>query len=80
MTAKPGFTKTGLKRAIAAARESGLFVVGVRPDGILLLDIDPPVRSLDGRPLLPVSDWEDDKSEPALPQHRTRRRVRQAVR
>jgi hypothetical protein len=31
------FTEAGLKRAIRAAQHSGLQVIGIRPDGTLLL-------------------------------------------
>ena len=32
------FTEAGLKRAIRAARKTGLRVKGIRPDGTLLVD------------------------------------------
>jgi hypothetical protein len=38
MTRALPFTEAGLKRAIRAARNSGLQVVGIRPDGTLLLN------------------------------------------
>jgi hypothetical protein len=37
MTRALRFTEAGLKRAIRAAQHSGLQVVGIRPDGTLLL-------------------------------------------
>jgi hypothetical protein len=38
MTKKVPFTQAGLRRAIAAARKSGLRVIGIRPDGTLVLE------------------------------------------
>lgn len=35
------FTRSGLKRAILAAREAGLYVVGIRPDGTLITANEP---------------------------------------
>jgi hypothetical protein len=32
------FTKARLRRAIEAAREAGLRVIGIRPDGTLIVD------------------------------------------
>ena len=40
------FTKAGLKRAISAAREAGLRVTGIQPDGTLLLS-DAPLAPAD---------------------------------
>jgi hypothetical protein len=37
MTAREPFTRAKVKRAIAAARASGLRVVGIRPDGVVLV-------------------------------------------
>lgn len=55
MTKPVPFTQAGLKRAIAAARRSGLRVTGIRPDGTLLVDdgdntdksTEPPAPSID---------------------------------
>jgi hypothetical protein len=38
MTRALSFTKAKLRRAIEAAREAGLRVTGIAPDGTLLLD------------------------------------------
>jgi hypothetical protein len=35
------FTKARLRRAIEAAREAGLRVTGIRPDGTLIVDDNP---------------------------------------
>jgi hypothetical protein len=35
------FTKARLRRAIEAAREAGLSVTGIRPDGTLIVDDNP---------------------------------------
>ncbi len=42
MTKALPFTKAGLKRAIAAAREAGMRVTGIRPDGTLMVIDDDP--------------------------------------
>lgn len=41
MTTKLPFTYGGLRRAIKAARKSGLYVIGIRPDGTLLVSDRP---------------------------------------
>jgi hypothetical protein len=43
------FTKARLRRAIEAAREAGLNVTGIRPDGTLIVDENPqaPERPVD---------------------------------
>jgi hypothetical protein len=41
MTRAIPFTKARLRRAIEAARESGLRVTGIRPDGTLIVDENP---------------------------------------
>lgn len=38
MTKPLSFTQAGLKRAILAARSSGLRVTGIKPDGTLIVD------------------------------------------
>jgi hypothetical protein len=41
MTRQLPFTKARLRRAIEAAREAGLRVTGIRPDGTLIVDDNP---------------------------------------
>ena len=41
MTRPVPFTKARLRRAIEAAREAGLRVTGIRPDGTLIVDDNP---------------------------------------
>jgi hypothetical protein len=41
MTRPLPFTKARLRRAIEAAREAGLRVTGIRPDGTLIVDDNP---------------------------------------
>jgi hypothetical protein len=41
MTRAIPFTKARLRRAIEAAREAGLHVTGIRPDGTLIVDDNP---------------------------------------
>ena len=41
MTLPLPFTKARLRRAIQAAREAGLRVTGIRPDGTLIVDDNP---------------------------------------
>jgi hypothetical protein len=41
MTRPVPFTKARLRRAIEAAREAGLRVTGIRPDGTLIIDDSP---------------------------------------
>jgi hypothetical protein len=41
MTRAIPFTKARLRRAIEAAREAGLRVTGIRPDGTLIVDDNP---------------------------------------
>lgn len=41
MTRPIPFTKARLRRAIEAAREAGLRVTGIRPDGTLIVDDNP---------------------------------------
>ena len=41
MTTRQPFTRASIKRAIAAVRESGLFVTGVRADGTILVSETP---------------------------------------
>jgi hypothetical protein len=41
MTRAIPFTKARLRRAIEAAREAGLRVTGIRPDGTLIVDENP---------------------------------------
>jgi hypothetical protein len=43
MTRTIPFTKACLRRAIQAAREAGLRVTGIRPDGTLIVDDSPQV-------------------------------------
>jgi prophage tail gpP-like protein len=37
VTARLPFTERSLRRAISAARKSGLYVTGIRPDGTLIV-------------------------------------------
>lgn len=37
MTARLAFTQASVKRAISAAKKAGLHVVGIRPDGTVLV-------------------------------------------
>jgi hypothetical protein len=57
------FTETGLKRAIRAARKTGLRVTGIRPDGTLLVE-EPTLAaesSIEQNPPVPQSDaWIGD--------------------
>jgi hypothetical protein len=61
MTRSLPFTELGLRRAIAAARKSGLEVTGIRPDGTLM--VHEPKEGIIGP--LPVEEkqvaakWED---------------------
>lgn len=41
MTKALPYTRAGLKRAILAAREAGLYVIGMRPDGTLIFSESP---------------------------------------
>ncbi len=43
MTHPLPFTKARLRRAIQAAREAGLRVTGIRPDGTLIVEDNPQV-------------------------------------
>lgn len=61
MTARSSFTEASLRRAITAARRAGLRVVGIRPDGTVIVD-----EGQGEHPLVPVdviqppaSKWED---------------------
>ncbi len=44
------WTKAAIKRAINAAMECGLIIVGVRPDGTVLTEMPSGLRSLDPDP------------------------------
>ena len=44
MTVREPFTQAKVKRAISAARAAGLRVIGIRPDGtVLVQDFDAPI-------------------------------------
>jgi hypothetical protein len=47
MTRKRPFTKAGLRIAIQAAREEGHRLIGIKPDGTLLLGDGVPVDDVD---------------------------------
>lgn len=48
MTTRLPFTRAGLERAITAARNTGLRVTGIRPDGTLIVqDGEAPVAPLE---------------------------------
>lgn len=61
MTARLPFTQLGLRRAIAAARASGLRVTGIKPDGTLLVDDgDKPLPEVERTDTVP-SKWADQE-------------------
>lgn len=63
MTKALPFTKHGLRRAIAAAREEGLAVVGIRPNGDLIIQEKPDELKAVLQPPeddAPRSKWQDD--------------------
>ncbi len=53
MTARLPFTKARVNRAIEAAREAGLRVIGIRPDGTVL------VQEGDA-PIVPIGEQKQD--------------------
>lgn len=59
------FTAASLARAIKGVELAGRFVVGVRPDGILIVG-DKPVDSASIMPAvaqdIPASKWEDQRA------------------
>jgi hypothetical protein len=64
MTRPLPFTEAGLRRAIAAARKSGLRVTGIRPDGTLIVidgdnSPDEVVRLARDWQSAAASKWED---------------------
>lgn len=62
MTKALPFTQASLARAIQAVERAGKFVIGVRPDGTLIVGESPlnpgSILPLDGGDLL-ASKWED---------------------
>lgn len=62
MTARLPFTQANVRRRIQAARKEGLFVLGIRPDGTVIVG-DKPGPALPDLPLEPdnaeSSKWED---------------------
>lgn len=62
MTRALPFTQASLARAILAVERAGKFVIGVRPDGTLIIGETPlnpgSILPLDGQDLL-ASKWED---------------------
>jgi len=64
MTKALPFTADGLARAIKGVGKAGLFVVGVRPDGTLIVG-DKPVDVTSFVPQIaqdaPASKWEDQR-------------------
>ena len=63
MTTRLPFTEHSLRRAIAAARKSGLRVLGVRPDGTVIVDDGnsphPLAAALQEKQHAASSKWED---------------------
>jgi hypothetical protein len=61
MTRPLPFTKAGLRRAIEAAREAGLRVTGIRPDGTLIVNeaTEPIVDSASIGEAVSTSRWDD---------------------
>jgi hypothetical protein len=62
MTARLSSTQAQICRNIAAARKEGLSVVGIRPDGTVLVHSDPNAIALSELPPqngTSSSDWED---------------------
>lgn len=65
MTKALPFTKAGLKRAIGAARDAGLRVKGIAPDGTLVVHDGEnapdmvPSAGADGQTVPPSTKWED---------------------
>ena len=47
MTTRLPFTRASIKRAIAAVRESGLFVTGIRSDGTIMVSDKPEPQQSD---------------------------------
>jgi hypothetical protein len=64
MSARLPFTAASLARAIKAARLAGLFVVGISPNGTLIIG-DKPVDTSSIVPQVeqnaPASKWEDQR-------------------
>lgn len=65
MTKALPFTAAGLARAIKGAKQAGMHVIGVRPDGTLILG-DKPVETASlvppARQDAPASKWEDQRA------------------
>ena len=64
MTKALPFTELSLARAIQGVKKAGMFVVGVRPDGTLIVG-DKPVDTASLVPQIaqdaPASKWEDQR-------------------
>jgi hypothetical protein len=61
MTKALPFTQLALRRAIKAAQQEGLRVVGIRPDGTVLVDDGEGDRPFVASPNATPSKWEDAK-------------------
>lgn len=65
MTSRLPFTEASLARAIKGVERAGRFVIGVRPDGTLIIG-DKPIDSASMIPPLgedePASKWEDQRA------------------
>lgn len=62
MTARLPFTQASVRRAVKAARKEGLYVLGIRPDGTVIVG-DKPAAGIPATPQTPdnaeSSKWED---------------------
>jgi len=67
VTARLPFTQAGLTRAIVAAEKAGKRVVGIKPDGTLIVDSGDgphplvPADDAEGQ-VRPASKWEDARA------------------
>jgi hypothetical protein len=61
MTRSLPFTQASLRRAIEAVRKSGLRVIGIRPDGTVIVQeaTDVVADPLSNEQTQPASRWED---------------------
>jgi hypothetical protein len=60
MTARAPATETTIRRAIAAARKAGLYVLAIRPDGTVVVG-ERPIDSADVIPAVPKSPDEAER-------------------
>jgi hypothetical protein len=61
MTAKAPATEMTIRRAIAAARKAGLYVLAIRPDGTVVVG-ERPINSADVVPAAPRSAEEAERA------------------